>query len=721
MRRWWVVLVGASWLDAQERTWTFQPARDTFSSEAVLDLRYLNEEIAGERGFVRANTQGDLLDGAGGVIRFWGVNTTVGREQPYVSRPLWRQDEPSLAVQARFLAKRGVNLVRLNANLNPDPRSGKAQLNEINAKDRDWIWRAVAAFKREGIYTVISPYWADQMRFDERWGIAGGEQDAHGLLFIDERLQAAYRGWLKALYDPVNPHTGLRLADDPAVALIQLQHGDSLLDWTTNRLRGPQRESFGRKYFQWVVARYGSWARAREAWRPDELPGDAPGAGVLDFHDVYDITFEEEGGLGRRLSDQTRFWVETMRGFDAAMVKYLRGELGCKQLINAGDARTADFAHLEDLERYVDATADVLAVSRHWQSIHYGRNKNSAIVEGDIFVSPSALKSSLPFPLGIKQVRGYPMLVTEGLWTPPIGYAAESTLLVAAYQSLTGMDGFLWHTTAEDGFEPPQSVNGYMNSLAKWTLGGPDVLGMFPAAAFLYRKGYLKQGDPVLVEARPLDDMMDRKPPMVAEGAKPGWEQAAFLAGPVELIPGGRPADTKQVNVRSLMDGPRVKSVTGEIVFDREKGCYAFDSPKAQGVAAFFAAQNEFRFRDVTIDARHEHGAVFVISIDELPLRESGRVLVQVGTKARPDGWQERAVDVPDDGAVLAGYQVNDIGKAPWRVTAADLTVEVRNARLRRARALDANGYAIADVDLENVPGGVKFRFPLGTLYVVLD
>ena len=102
-------------------TWAFQPARDEFRPDALLDLRSLNEKQAGESGFVKVDANGDFVLGNGKPVRFWAVNTNVGREKPFVARPLWPEAEPDLAHHARFLAKRGVNMVRLHAHLNPEP------------------------------------------------------------------------------------------------------------------------------------------------------------------------------------------------------------------------------------------------------------------------------------------------------------------------------------------------------------------------------------------------------------------------------------------------------------------------------------------------------------------------------------------------------------------------------------------------------------------------
>ncbi|MEJ7589191.1 MAG: hypothetical protein WKI04_16670, partial [Ferruginibacter sp.] len=48
---------------------------DAYTSEAWLDLRYLNEGVAGENGFIKLSPDGkSFLNGKGVPLRFWAVN-----------------------------------------------------------------------------------------------------------------------------------------------------------------------------------------------------------------------------------------------------------------------------------------------------------------------------------------------------------------------------------------------------------------------------------------------------------------------------------------------------------------------------------------------------------------------------------------------------------------------------------------------------------------------
>lgn len=729
-------------------TWAFDPPPDDFSADALLDLRALNEAVAGASGFVRVDAQGDFVRGDGQPLRFWGVNSDVGRE-PWTARPLWPREGPDLARHARFLAKRGVNLVRLHRQIAPDlRRQPQAGFNDIDRQERDAIWRAVAAYRREGIYTVISPYWAVPMRFAADWGLPGGaEQPALGLLFFDERLQAAYKAWMRALLSEPNPYTGVPLARDPSVALIQLQNEDSLLFWTVNGIQGPQRRALEARFGRFVAERHGgSLFAALRAWGELSTDGDAPEAGRLALLNVWELTQPEPPRAGRaaRLAAQTEFLTRTMQEFNEAMSDYLKRELGVQSLVNAGNWRTASGPRLGDAERWSYTPADVDAVNRYTGGLHQGEHVGWAIVDSDRYTSLSVLREPRELPVALKQTAGRPMLVTEGAWVPPNAYTSEGPLLVAAYSSLNGVDGYLWFAADVEGYQRPGSANGYLASQRKLVFATPETLGSFPAAALAYRRGDLRRGAPAVLEHRKLADLWMRRLPLIAE--EPGFDAnrdvgdgradrldahggvplEAFLAGPVLVRYGGGPgADHAGPfdgrDGRGLIEGRRVRAGTGEIELDATQGWVHVDSPRTQGVAAHFAQVPAHRLSDVSFVSGNAYGAALAVALDGEPLARSRRILLQYATQSRPTGWRDRpALLQVERSGVVEGREVQSVGAAPWRVLKGQLTVEVRNAGLSRATVLDANGKAVRELALTALEGRVRLAFPDDAMHVLL-
>ncbi|MCW5941485.1 MAG: hypothetical protein KIS66_04595 [Fimbriimonadaceae bacterium] len=723
--------------DLQEAagSWPFTPPRDAFSADAQWDLRYLNEKVAGESGYLTVDELGDFRLGSGKPVRFWCVNSGVGRERPWQARPLGRQTEPDLAHHARWLAKRGVNMVRLHTQLSPDlQKNPNAKITDVNLEERDGIWRAAAAYKKEGIYLTVSPYWGVPMEFAAHWNVPGGtDQSALGLLFFDPQLQAAYKAWLRALLAEPNPYTGIPLAKDPVLGIFQIQNEDSLLFWTVNNLQGAQRKNLGRKFAAWAAKKHGSLDAALKAWPGAKLEGDDSAAGVLDFYNVWEMTQERTGGVGDRLADQLEFWCRTMYDFNAEIGRYLRDDLGCKALVNAGNWRTASSERLFDAERWTYTANQVDAVNHYFGGLHRGPNEGWAIVNGDKFTSVSALKEPWQLPINLRQTKGRPMLVTESCWVPPNGYGSEGPFLIAAYQSVTGVDGYYWFATGDDEWTEPTSANGYMPSLAKWTFATPDVVGGFPGAALMYRRGDLRRADPALVEQRSLADLWGRVPAALPEesGFDPNRDASpnvpgkgrpdalAFLQGPVQVLFAGA-SSVKQTPREGA--GATIKSLSKEVVLDYAKGYCTVDTPNAQGVSAFFTGAPKYALSTVEFECDNAYGTALAISLDAKPLATSEKVMVQFVTDCRPAGWQDRPTEIEvGEGRKVLGREVVSYGKAPWMVTDARLRVAIRNRLLTNGRALDANGLPTGSVAIERDGSVARLRFPTkGTLAVVL-
>ncbi|MBU6229711.1 MAG: hypothetical protein KGQ93_08455, partial [Cyanobacteria bacterium REEB459] len=103
------------------------------------------------------------------------------------------------------------------------------------------------------------------------------------------------------------------------------------------------------------------------------------------------------------------------------------------------------------------------------------------------------------------------------------------------------------------------------------------------------------------------------------------------------------------------------------------------------------------------------------------PLPQSEKILVQVGTTARPTGWQQKPVEWTDEqGNRQKGYEVVSYGAPPWQVANIDMALEFHHTAIRRAQALDMNGQALGDLPLQRRDQGFSLRLPPNAMYVVL-
>ncbi len=716
--------------------------RDNFNAQALLDLRGLNEAVAGQSGPISASAQGGFVRGDGQPIRFWAVNSEVAR-QPFQRKPLGAKEPPDLKRHARFLAKRGVNLVRLHRQISPNPQARPLPaFADINTEERDGIWRAVAALRQEGIYSVISPYWAGAMPLSPGW-IKGlnAPQQAWGLLFFDADLQRAYKGWLKQLLTPINPHTGVPLGRDPSVAVVQIQNEDSLLFWTVDSISGPHREALEAAFARFLSGKHGSLAQAAARWPGEALKPDAVAAGRVALLPIWELTQARQGGRAARLADQTEFLATTMLAFNTEIVRYLREDLGVKTLINAGNWKTASSVRLNDAERWSYGPGEVDAANIYTTGEHQGQYPGWAIVNGDRFTEVSVLRQPQHMPLAVRQTASAqgvrPFMITEGSWVAPNPYAAEGPFLVAAYSSLLGIDAYCWFNAADEAWSPPGSANGWLASQAKWSLGTPETLGSFPAAALAHRMGYINQAAPTLHERRPLADLWARRPPLLSESTSfdPNRDAAGpasrsrdagaltfdtFLAGPVLVA---FAADAGPANAPRPAAPPTGRSVAApaQVLLDAAKALAKIDTPFVQGVAAHFDAAALHTLSSSAYQSANSYGAVMTVSMDGQPLASSRKVLVQFATRSRPTGWKQAPATLTVEGqGAQPGFELKDFGRAPWLVEAAQLLVRLNNPGLREATVLDMNGMAVGTVALRKHAQGVEFDFPPQAMYVLL-
>ena len=713
------------------RTWAFAPATDAFSASAGFDLRALNEKQAGEHGFIKLSKDGSgFVRGDGQPIRFWGGSD-------YTQRTPKMED---LEHHARFLAKRGVNIARWHGDLTVQKEGSK--ITDVNEKELDEVFKLVAAMKKEGIYTIISPYWGSHTKLVKSWGVPdSGNGNCSALVFFDPVVKAGYKERLKVLYTKPNPHTGIPLSKDPAVAIIQLQNEDSMLFWTMQGVKGEQLQNLRKLYAAFLVKKYGSLEKTRAAWKNYDIAGDDWAGGLPGMFIIWEFTKaardeapkvgKNRPGWDERLSDQFEFMVRTMYDFNAEIGKYLREELHCPQLVNAGNWRSGDPLLCDEGERWSYTANEVLAKNHYFDALHTGINVGWQILAGQTFANTSATREPDKLPINIKQVVGHPFAITESLWVPPNIWQSEGPLIVAAQSALTGMGPFFWFA---DG------VPEWENSMRKWTYATPVMLGQFPAASLIYRLGYVKPGPVVVHEERSAENTWHRATPLLAEGVaydpnrdagdrpvnspvKTEVDPLAFLVGRVEVAYNGDPSKTTVMDLSPYVDRAKgtVRAATGETAFDMNPGVFRVNAPKAQGAAGFLKAAGPQSLTDVDIACANEYASIVVVPLDDQPIQKSARLLVQAGTVTRLTDWSERPQNVVLTTGTTEALRIVNVGKEPFRVEKTDATVTIRNASLTRAVALDPNGMPLpVAIKVEVVKGGLRLKLPPDALYVLL-
>jgi hypothetical protein len=722
--------------------WKFDYSGDPFKENTKIDLRCLNEKIAGESGFIGLSKDKEsFVLGNGNPVRFWACNTFA-----------YRKDDETLKTHARFLAKMGVNMVRMHGSATPKKKGDP--FTSGDEKNTDDAWRMTAAMKEQGIYSTISPYWCHNghcggLDPHKDWGIEdGGESGMWGLLFFNEKVQEAYKSWTYDLYTKTNPYTGIALCDEPAVGIIQIQNEDSLLFWTVSSIKGAQRRLLEEKFTEWLEKKYGSLRSAVKNWDGETIDDDDfenNRAGIMHIYNVF--TYKEKAS--RRAVDTARFLGGTMYDFHAMIEKHYR-DIGCKQLINANNWYPADYPKLNDLERWSYTPNAVIGLNRYFTGLHNGPRNGWLVDVGDHIKDTSVTVNPRALPINIKQITGYPHIVPESTWVAPLRYQAEGPLLVAAYQSLTGVNAFYWFCTGSAAYSKREDIMGWQTEkpedergFHKWHFDVPSIMGMFPAAALLFRNGYIKQGETVLLEERTADDIFEMKVPAISEDAghdpnrdgRLGAKQSdyyadplIYLTGPVKVRYGADKTNTNITikNLEKYIDraSSTVKSVTDELAIDYGRGVFTMNAPCAKGAAGFLDKAGCIDLNGVTITCENEYLSIALVSTDSRPLDVSRNILLQAGTVMIPEGFEtipDTYTD-KDSGKTFDCERIVKTGVLPF--TAEDLKVKVRldNKFITKWHLLDSNGEVRQTFDaLRGESGAIELTLPQDTMYIILE
>jgi len=725
-----------------KNTWDCTYPGDKFNGNALLDLRDLNEKYAGEHGFLKLSLDGNsFVRGDGEPIRFWAANISGGMTHKNLNH---------LDSLGRFLSKMGFNMARFHGSINP--RGENSKLHDADTAEIERIWRFVAAMKKNGIYSTISPFWAHNGHMGgnipKEWGIEGysGNDGLWGVMYFNDKLKDAYKSWVKQLYTQVNPYTGIAMKDDPAVGIIQIKNEDGVFFWTMQDLNPELKKLIQLKYAAWLTKKYGSLSAACAKWGNEAVEGDDWINKIPGLYSIYDMTLEQSGNKSLRIKDQVQFYAETQYDFYKEIHDYYRDTLGCKQLINPNNWRTASTPRLNDPERWTNSSCEVIATNRYMDPQHFGEDCGWQIRPGHFYVGASVLKSPELLPINMKQVIGHPMMITESAWNMPNKHQAEGPFLIAAYQSLTGVDAFYWFCVEDIGF----SGNPYFDHLCttdstcamqRWNISSPGGIGMMPANALIYRLNYLKEGETVIHEERTPESLFNREIPFISEEAAfdpnrdtgfllrekadgSGYSPLAFLAGKVEVNYNGIPENTSISKNLDQCIKTQIKTVissTNELIFDYGSGICTINSPYSQGVCGFLNAKKHFIFKDVKIQSTNEYASIQVVSMDQKPLKQSEKLFIQVGTSYLPTAWKETPADFEADNQKLTGFRINSAGRMPWQGQNIDVTIEISNPSLSGATLLDAAGYPVKNIPVKKLSGGIQITLPADAMYVIIN
>ena len=702
--------------DRQQRAeankgWTaWEPGKDSFGKSAI-DLRFLNEKFAGEHGRIVAQGEKLTRSGDGQEIRFWAVNG-----------PPEELDKDGLARCARMLAKHGVNMVRMHGAVF-DGKTGEIDPAKI-AHIRD----AVAAMKQEGIYSYLSiyfPLWLKPTKGQDWRKGYDGNMPTFGLIYFEKEFQRLYRSWLDAIL-AVETAEGLRLADDPAVAGIELVNEDSLFFWTFDykNIPGPQMEKLETMFGAWAKKKYGSLEKALATWTAKDKHDDVS-AGRLGLRPLWSMVNDKT----LRDQDTARFLFETQNAFYQDHTDYLRSK-GFDGLVTASNWTTANNEILGPLEKLSYTSGDVIDRHGYFGGSHTGDNSAWSIREGHSYADRSALKFAGKTP-GAKNDFSHPVMdimtnlkpsmISETTWTRPNRFRGEAPLFYAAYGALQGTDA-IFHF-ALDGADWSSKPRFFVQP---WTLMSPTQMGQFPAAALIYRRGLVSEGKLVANVNISLDEAFALKGAKLSAKANldalreadvtagttstGGIDPLIHLVGKTNLSINQPDAREGLADLSKYIDrkGQTVSSSSGELKLDYGNGLLTINAPAVQGASGDLKSAEKIQLTDLSIESAMELAQIVAVSLDGQPLAKAKKILLQVMTEEKPSDFE-----TADAGKGLK--RITNLGTDPWLFKEPSGTIRMMGAKVK-ITALDLNGYPVRKMGTSE-----DIRLDPKTVYYLLE
>jgi hypothetical protein len=423
---------------------------------------------------------------------------------------------------------------------------------------------------------------------------------------------------------------------------------------------------------------------------------------------------------------QTRFY----RG----AYDFLRG-IGFKGLINCSNWATASPEVFGPLEKLSYTVGDFVDRHGYFECHHQGDNAAWSIRPGHTYSHRSALRFDPAEPGQSRQFihpvmdlhyGDKPSMISETTFTRPNRYRSEAPLYFAAYGALQNSDCIVHF--AFDGANWEVKPRFWMQ---QWTLATPAMLGQFPAAALIYRRGLVSPGAVVAEVRLNTKDLADLKGTPLPQDAsfdelrlkdvpqgtvvKAGQRLDPLLhyVGRSHVTFTDKPGGVELTDLTPFVDRAKISvtSTTGELKLDFGKGLVVMNAPRAQGASGALNAVAKIELADLTISSNLDLAHIIAVALDDQPIKTSRRILLQAMSEERASGFETDAVNATT-------RRITNIGRDPWQVKHLSGTVAFRRA--------DAARLKVTPLDLSGRPAGTassaqKFELRPSNVYYLIE
>jgi len=517
------------------------------------------------------------------------------------------------------LVRLGYNTIRIHHyefNLTSSPWKPGFDWDPARVDQLDYL---IAGCAKRGIWITTDLYVSRPVP-GKQIGLTGDK--ASNFKALVPVYEPAFQDWAtfaRKLLDHVNPYTGKRIAEEPALAWLSMINEGGGYD-----VKIPEWPA---AWNRWLASRYPNREDLAAALG-DLTDKEDPKAGTVVMPDNI-----KSGTLRARLCQV--FLAENEKAMIERMKAIVRDELKCPALItdlNCGPysvamqaTRNSTFDYVDD-HFYVDHPG---FLDKQWQLPSNCGNANP-------------VREGAPGSSGCASLRvwGKPFTITEFNYSGPGRFRGVGGILTASMASLQDWDA-LWrfaYAHADKAIFEPMPID-YFNLANDPLNQAADRI-----ATMIFLRRDVKTAPNRLEVVMPKETL--RNLPEKLSINSTDWlawntrigcavvDDPAKVPANVIAIP-VTDADNRQAVAKILGDrGVQtetegvIRSETGEIVIDKKKGVLTIDTPCGAGGYADPGQEISARNAGVKVDGLSIGATVFVTSLDKNPIRKSTRLLV---------------------------------------------------------------------------------------------
>lgn len=631
------------------------------------DVRFLLDGPAGKYGHVLAR-DGHLYLPNGRRFRCWGVNLTGWTPGA--------EEIPGHSAARTFsaeLARLGVNCVRLHFLDMPDrtrwvapigptgdpeplthmPRglidASRPDTGHFDPDQLEHLDYFFAQLKAKGVYVDLN------LNVGHTWKPGDGIPDAaligvaKGETYFGPELIAHEKDYARHLLTHRNPYTGLRYADDPAVAFVELVNENSLLEfWMRNWMRGeltpgsPRHQLDLTPHYKALLTRlYNGWLKAHRT--PAELARIRQEAGVGPAQPVPMMRRQEFDAAPKdRFYAEAAFLTDAEAKFLLGLRDYLKKDLGVKALVVA----TADHT-LQIPGQPLLRTTQKFAINDghvYWQHPAIYGLRNTPMVNDPLH--------SILQKVSRTALLNHPFTVSEVNEPFPNEYDSEQIPLLAAYAAFQDWDGIFFYTFES---KTPGAWKPYVEDHFNMS-ENPTKMAQMPVGAMIFLRGDVHPAQQVVTRSYSTEqiDEQIRMPMSAMPAFTPGYPAALPLRHETRIscldcaptsAPPEDPAPPYVSDTGELVWRVRPRAHPGDHGADHggEDGLVSVDTERSQALIGFIPANN-VGTTNFTADISNPFATITLSSLDGQPISKSDHLLLTATGKVANSGavWNPR-------------------------------------------------------------------------------